>query len=212
MADGRTSKRRVDDAEPSDAGARHKSAGELPDGRSGFEGYFDLGDEDAGVTFGAEVTAVLDGRCEVLLDYTGDREMIPTGLVRGGCSRHEGLGLRARRDGRGGAQPLGLLERRRKAPPRRCYRRADGRRRPARPPPPAPRRCSPAVHGTRRRAASGATAEQSTRAHSRSRPKNDLNPLPTAFSASAGRPPPASSGGRCSRRRSTGRRTRRRSA
>ena len=83
MADGRTSKRRVDDAEPSDAGKRHKSAGELR-GRKIWipEGYFDLGDEDAGVTFGAEVTAVLDGRCEVLLDYTGDREIIPTGLVR----------------------------------------------------------------------------------------------------------------------------------
>ena len=64
MADGR-SKRRVDDAEPSDAGKRHKSAGELR-GRKIWipEGYFDLGDEDAGVTFGAEVTAVLDGRCE----------------------------------------------------------------------------------------------------------------------------------------------------
>ena len=147
MADGRTSKRRVDDAESFDAGKRHKSAGELR-GRKIWipEGYFDLGDEDAGVTFGAEVTAVLDGRCEVLLDYTGDRELIPTGLVRrwlqpdmkGLVSALGAMGAEER-------QPLGLLERRREGS-RLDVAVAeqmddDG---PPPPPPPAPRRRSPA--------------------------------------------------------------------
>ena len=106
MADGRTSKRRVDDAELSDAGKRHKSAGELRGGRSGLEGYFDR-DEDAGVTFGAEVTAVLDGRCEVLLDYTGD-ELIPRDSCRWLQPDMKGL-TRAGAMGAIERQPLGLL-------------------------------------------------------------------------------------------------------
>ena len=147
MAEGRTSKRRVDDAEASDAGKRHKSAGELR-GRKIWipEGYFDLGDEDAGVTFGAEVTAVMDGRCEVLLDYTGDRELIPTGLVRrwlqpdmkGLVSALGAMGAEER-------QPLGLLERRREGSRLDvavAEQMDDGG--PPPPPPPAPRRRSPA--------------------------------------------------------------------
>ena len=177
MADGRTSKRRADDAESSDAGKRHKSAGER---------CADVG-RSAGGALSTSATKMRASplaqrsrrswnRCEVLETRLHRRSRADTHGTRApvAAGRHEGLGLsRSARWARRSDSRWGS--------PRAAARRQDASTSlsqsrwtttAASPPPPADRRRSPA----RRWWApvdvqpSGATARaSSTRAHFRAR-------------------------------------------